>query len=131
MGKFKMRKPNPKGEKSPLPQDITDVVIDKTGTASKIAKAVKYGAQGSTIASNPIIKNLASKSLGVASLMFDPVEMGTNDVRDKYGNWPGSKEDIARQKKSKEIAKNFNPNINPTPKRTIEEMEKSGNYSFY
>ena len=77
---FKMSKPNPKGEKSPLPQDITDAVIDKTGTASKIAKAVKYGTQGSAIAKNPIIKNLASKSLGVASLMFDPVSMGTNDV---------------------------------------------------
>ena len=82
---FKMRKPNPKGVESPLPQDITDAVIDKTGTASKVAKGVKYGTQGSAIANNPIIKNLASKSLGVASLMFDPVTMGTNDIP----NWSG------------------------------------------
>tara|TARA_R110002096_G_scaffold174477_1_gene350236 strand:+ start:169 stop:534 length:366 start_codon:yes stop_codon:yes gene_type:complete len=111
---FKMRKPNPKGAESPLPQNVTDAVIDKTGTASKVAKVLKYGTQGSAIANNPIIKNLASKSLGVASLMFDPVEMGTNDVTDKYGNWPGSEEDIARQEESEKITKNFKPNIDPT-----------------
>jgi len=79
---FKMRKPNPKGVQSPLPQNVADGVIDKSGTVSKLAKAVKYGTQGSAIAKNPWVKGLASKGLGITTLMLDPVSMGTNDTTD-------------------------------------------------
>jgi len=64
--------------KSPFQQAQT---IDNVGKANKAAKIIRLAGQSSTtVSTNPYLRTLASKPLGVISAAISPVSTGTLDT---------------------------------------------------